>query len=103
MISAVFCKSQGLLTGFSFSGHSGYAESGEDIVCSAVSSAVQLTVNMLDEFGFAPDISVGDNVIKCTLKKSCDNSSRMLNVLKSHFESVLEEFPETINITISEV
>ncbi|MDE5620445.1 MAG: ribosomal-processing cysteine protease Prp [Ruminococcus sp.] len=103
MIHAEFYKSQGLLTGFSFSGHSGYAEAGKDIVCSAVSSAVQLTANMLDEFGFAPDISVGDNVIECTLEKSCEDSSRMLNVLKAHFESVLEEFPKTIKITISEV
>ncbi len=103
MIHAEFYKSRGLLTGFSFSGHSGYAESGRDIVCSAVSSAVQLTINMLDEFGFSPDVSVGDNVIKCTLKKSFEDSSRMLNVLKTHFESILEEFPKTIKITISEV
>lgn len=103
MISADFCESQGFLTGFSFSGHSGYAEAGEDIVCSAVSSAVQLTVNILDALGFSPDVSVGDNVIKCTLKKPCDDSSRILNTLKLHFESILEEFPETINITISEV
>ncbi|MDE6664929.1 MAG: ribosomal-processing cysteine protease Prp [Ruminococcus sp.] len=103
MIRAEFYRSQGFLTGFSFSGHSGYAEAGKDIVCAAVSSAVQLIVNMLDGFGFAPDIEVGDNVIKCTLKKSGEDSSHMLDILKSHFEALLEEFPKTIKITISEV
>ncbi len=103
MIRAEFYKSQGLLKGFEISGHAGYAEKGSDVVCAAVSSAVQLTVNMLDGFGFAPDVSVGDNVIKCTLKKSCKDSSCMLNILKAHFEAVLEEFPKTIKITISEV
>lgn len=103
MIRAEFYESQGLLTGFSFSGHSGYADAGEDIVCAAVSSAVQLTANILEELGYQPDITVGENSIECMVGKSADVSSRILNTLKVHFESILEEFPETINITISEV
>jgi len=103
MISADFFKSKGLLTGFSFSGHSGYAEAGRDIVCASVSSAVQLTVNILDELGFKPHVKVGENVIECSVNDATDVASRILNTLKLHFESILEEFPETINITISEV
>lgn len=103
MISANFCKSQGLLTGFSFSGHSGYAEAGEDVVCAAVSSAVQLTVNILDGLGFEPCVKVGENSVECSVNNSGDVPSRIIDTLKLHFESILEEFPKTINITISEV
>ena len=102
MIRAEFYGSKGLLTGFRFSGHSGYAESGSDVVCASVSSAVQLTVNMLDEFGFSPDVTVEDNLIVCSVSPNKD-SSRMLEQLRLHFEAILEEFPNTINITISEV
>ena len=102
MIQARFYGSKGILTGFSFSGHSGYAEAGQDVACAAVSSAVQLTANMLEEFGFAPDVKVGDNLIECSVAPNKD-ASRMLMQLKLHFEVILEEFPNTINITISEV
>ena len=103
MIRAEFYEKQGLLTGFKFSGHSGYAESGKDIVCAAVSSAVQLTANILDELGFAPQVTVEDNVIECICGDGGDRTSRLLNVLKQHFEAILEEFPNTIKTTISEV
>ncbi|HRR77331.1 MAG TPA: ribosomal-processing cysteine protease Prp [Ruminococcus sp.] len=102
MIRAEFFESKGCLVGFSFSGHSGYAESGSDIVCAAVSSAVQLTANMLEEFGHSPELKVGGNVIECRVRPD-DNASQMIKVLREHFESILEEFPKTIKITNSEV
>ena len=102
MIQAKFYGSNGILTGFSFSGHAGLAEAGHDVACAAVSSAVQLTANMLEEFGFSPDIRVGDNLIECNVAPD-KVASRMLDQLKQHFEAILEEFPNTINITISEV
>ena len=103
MIRAEFYEKQGLLTGFRFSGHSGYAESGRDVVCAAVSSAVQLTANILDELGFKPQVTVEDNLIECICMDGGEISPRLLNVLKQHFEAILEEFPNTIKITISEV
>ncbi|MBQ9898202.1 MAG: ribosomal-processing cysteine protease Prp [Ruminococcus sp.] len=102
MIKARFFQSGGFLTGFEVSGHAGFAESGKDIVCAAVSSAVQLTVNLLDELGFTPDVNVGDDVIRCIFQGE-DIPSRMAEQLRLHFESILEEFPGTIKITISEV
>ena len=103
MIRAEFYEKKGLLTGFKFSGHSGYAAAGEDVACAAVSSAVQLTANILEEFGHSPQINVGDNVIECICKDGGDAPSRLLNVLKQNFEAILEEFPKTIKIIISEV
>ncbi|MBR5681756.1 MAG: ribosomal-processing cysteine protease Prp [Ruminococcus sp.] len=103
MIRADFYETQGLLIGFRFSGHSGYADAGEDVVCAAVSSAVQLTVNILDSLGFQTNVKVGDNVISCKLKAADKAAATILGQLKLHFEAILEEFPNTINITISEV
>ena len=103
MIRAEFYDSNGLLNGFSISGHAGYAESGSDVVCASVSSAVQLIVNLLNEFDCEPEINVGENVIECRTTASMNTASAMLEQLKLHFEAILEEFPKTIKITISEV
>ena len=54
----------GELVGFSVSGHAGYADAGEDIVCAAVSSAVQLTANGITEIlGLSASVEAeGDTV-----------------------------------------
>lgn len=103
MIQAKIFKSEELYTGFGFSGHSGYADSGEDIVCAAVSSAVQLTVNMLGALNYKVDASAGENEVVCNVADPDVSSSNMILSLKLHMESILDEFPDTINITISEV
>lgn len=103
MVHAEFFKRAGNFSGFRISGHADYADSGQDIVCAAVSSAVQLTVNLLNEFDCDPIANASDNVVDCKTTASANTSSAILKQLKLHFESVAEEFPETIKITISEV
>lgn len=103
MIRAVFYRSDGLFSGFDISGHAGYAEAGSDIVCASVSSAVQFAVNILDEFDCEPRVSVESNLISCRITASENTAGAVLEVFRNHLESVLEEFPKTIKITISEV
>lgn len=103
MIRAELYESKGLLNGFRISGHADYAEKGSDVVCAAVSSAVQLIVNLLNEFDCEPQMSVEDNVVECRITASFSTASAMLEQLRLHFETILEEFPKTIKITISEV
>ena len=43
MINIKFFKKDGMFLGFEISGHSGYAKSGHDIVCAAVSAVSQST------------------------------------------------------------
>lgn len=42
-------KKDGNIVGYLASGHSGYAQNGEDIVCSAISSTMQMTLAGLQE------------------------------------------------------
>ena len=100
MIKAEFFEKNREVVGFRVNDHSGYAESGEDIVCAAVSSAVQLTANLLD---LQPDVKLGENTVECVLPSAGDLQSTVLGQFRLHLESVQEEFPENINITISEV
>ncbi len=43
-------NSKGQLNGFHLEGHAGYAESGSDIVCAAVSALVITTMNSIEHF-----------------------------------------------------
>lgn len=104
MVKAEFYKTSGTFSGFRISGHTGYAPRGRDIVCASVSSAVQLTVNMLYEFKVGIRASSEGGAVTCIVKNAGDDiSSRIIRQLMHHFELILEEFPKTIKITISEV
>ena len=46
----VFVDSDGRYKGFRVSGHAGYADAGEDIVCAAVSALVINTINSIEAF-----------------------------------------------------
>ena len=49
MTKCEFFRDQERITGFSVSGHSGYAEAGQDIVCAAISAAVELTITTVND------------------------------------------------------
>ena len=55
MIKFTFFKRDGVYYGFEEKGHAGYAESGDDIVCSAVSAMTMLIINAI-EVAYASDV-----------------------------------------------
>ena len=48
MTTIVFYKAGGFYYGFEEQGHTGYAEAGEDILCSALSSMTMLIINAIE-------------------------------------------------------
>ena len=50
MIQVIVKKQKDSITGFHIEGHSGYAERGSDIICSAVSALAINCVNSIEEF-----------------------------------------------------
>ena len=48
MTKVVFFKSNGVFWGFEEQGHTGFAESGEDILCSALSAMTMLIINAIE-------------------------------------------------------
>ena len=48
MTKVVFFKSNGVFWGFEEQGHTGFADRGEDIVCSALSSMTMLVINAIE-------------------------------------------------------
>ena len=92
------------ITGFTVSGHSGYAEAGEDIVCAAVSAAVAMaecTIN--DVCGARAKVRVKDEPtrITLTLPASCDEEESVQAVLAGmmiYLCSLRDDYPDFIEV-----
>ena len=92
------------ITGFSVSGHSGYAESGSDIVCAAISAVVSMaeaTIN--DVCGAKAKVRVKeeDARITLTLPTSCDEEESVQAVLAGMMLtlcSMRDDYPEYIEV-----
>ena len=92
------------ITGFSVSGHSGYAEAGSDIVCAAVSAVVTMaeaTIN--DVCGAKAKVRVKeeDARITLTLPASCDEEESIQAVLAGMLLtlcSLRDDYPDYIEV-----
>ena len=95
----------GMLCGFCIKGHSGFAESGSDIVCAAVSSAAYMTANTITEI-LKADSNVyaedGYMRIKIVLPdaKRCQD---VLSGFKLHLCSLEEQYPDYLTVNYLEV
>lgn len=99
MIVAKFFKSSRKFIGFQISGHAGFAESGYDIVCASVSSAVQLTANNITEiFQIEADVSVEENLISLRVNEENDIADKLIYGLNFHFNLVSEEFSDELTV-----
>lgn len=92
MLKAVFFKENESFTGFSISGHAGYGTEGNDIVCAAVTSAVELTCNTVTEFfGANAGVDVLENEVRLTLNELHEPSQKLLASLFAHIEYIAAE------------
>ncbi len=92
------------ITGFSVSGHSGYAENGSDIVCAAISAVVTMaeaTIN--DVCGAKAKVRVKDEDarITLTLPTSCDEEDTVQAVLAGMLVTLCnlrDDYPDFIEV-----
>ena len=92
------------ITGFSVSGHSGYAENGSDIVCAAISAVVSMaeaTIN--DVCGAKAKVRVKDEDarVTLTLPVSCDEEESVQAVLAGMMLTLLslrDDYPDYIEV-----
>ena len=103
MISIDFFAAQGALTGFSAHGHADTAPYGEDIV-SAVSSACLLTANTITEVLHLPAAAeMKDGFLQLRLSGDTAPAQVLLQGLKLHLSALSEQYPQSIQVLISEV
>ena len=92
------------ITGFSVSGHSGYAEAGSDIVCAAISAIVTMAEATINEVcGAKAKVRVKeeDARITLTLPTSCDEEDAVQAVLSGMMVTLIslrEEYEDYIEV-----
>ena len=104
MTKCEFFTEDDRITGFSVSGHSGYAEAGQDIVCAAISAVVTMaeaTIN--DVCGAKAKVRVKDEQarITLTLPASCDEEESVQAVLSGMLLTLIslrEDYPDYIEV-----
>ena len=106
MTTITFFSQGSRIIGFEVKGHSGYAPEGQDIVCSAVTSAVRLvecTVN--DVLGLEAAVKVKEKDAAISLKlpgklgqTNESTCQALLAGLMVHFVQLAEEYPEHISV-----
>ncbi len=96
MITAVFSVRNGQPCGFYVSGHSGYAPQGKDIVCSAVSSAVVLTANLLEQQDANLLAITEDGLF--ALYSEHDAAPSLLKGLRTHLKAIQKQYPQYIRV-----
>ena len=92
------------ITGFSVSGHSGYAEAGSDIVCAAISAVVTMAEATINEVcGARAKVRVKseDARVTLTLPASCDEEDTVQAVLAGMMVTLAglrDDYPDYIEV-----
>lgn len=100
-----YTAKNGELLGFHIQGHSGFAESGEDIVCAAVSSAVYLVINTITDvmhIDAEVEVADGDAVLRI-LSKHAVPCRDILQGLKLHLLNLEEQYNDFLIVEYTEV
>lgn len=102
MIKAVFYKDkEDKITSFIVEGHAGYAPSGRDVVCAAVSALVVGTINGLEVLTAATfDTAVSHGFTKVDVKELTTYSNVLLNSMLLSLEGIQEEYPNNLTVEI---
>ena len=106
MTKVTFYFDENVPYGFLISGHSGFAESGEDIVCASVSSASYMVANTITEIlkvNAKIDVEETNGKMKLIVNKEQRHITKdILLGLKLHLEGLEEQYPEFLK-TLTEV
>ena len=101
MIHAAFFVKNGRQAGFT--GHSGLADPGADILCAAVSAMTMLVVNTL-QGGFSNgtcEVRSGDNSVAFRTGAADAFSEALLNAFRDELTALQAEYPDHLRVCVS--
>ena len=116
MTKIVFFRSGGVFYGFEEQGHTGYGESGEDILCASLSAMTMLIINTI-EVAYASDVeySVDDGATRIVVRAKAalpefedDERKRyaVSGLFMSYFyqlNDMLEEYYDYLDVEVKDI
>lgn len=101
MIKIFVFKENDLIVGFQIKGHSGYAEEGKDIVCSAVSTASQMCVIALEEvLKVKPIYEIKDGFLSLELEEVSEKTQVVLSSMELTLRNIEENYPKFVKMEV---
>lgn len=100
MIKAIFKRSFGRISSFRLLGHAGFADAGSDIVCAAVSSSVQLAVNLLDTLSESrARIRITSSEVRVSsIARGGPAAEQTAETLFQHLKDLSGRYPGTVSV-----
>lgn len=99
MIRIKIVKRDNKILNIKIKGHAGYAESGKDIVCSAVSSMVITTINNILSLSDNIDYNKDKSGLMINVIKIDDVNQKLLNNMISMLKELENDYSKYIKIT----
>ncbi len=104
MTKITFFKKNNLILGFRAEGHTGFSEEGTDIVCSAISTATQLTVVGLEEvLGLRLNLKRNDKnaLLECKLaskETEIEKAQSFFKALEISLKQIEQDFKKYMEV-----
>lgn len=105
MTRVVIFKKKDRISGFEISGHTGYAEEGSDIVCSAVSSVSQMALlGIKDVLKLNIFFEISDGFLKLSLGENVENESAqvLLKSMEKSLREIQREYGNYVKLEVKE-
>jgi len=101
MTKVVFEKKGAIFNSFRVTGHTGYEESGKDIVCSAVSSLTIHTVNLIcDDLKCDATVDNDDGYIYLSLNEKNEFAELLIKALEKSLRDVSKQYPRFLKVEV---
>ena len=100
-------RKNGNIIGYKASGHSGYSEQGSDIICSAISTSLQMTLIGIQEvLKLKVDFKINDGFLDVDLKNISLDKQTQTNIITETMAIFLKEltkqYPKYIRLVEKE-
>ena len=98
MIKVSFLKKDGSIIGFELCGHSGFAQEGADIICSAVSSAAYMVANTVTEIlNEDAAVEVDDGYMKLIAPKVTEHNQVLFKGMALHLNALAQQYEDYLS------
>lgn len=104
MTKIKFTRKNGKFMAFKLSGHTGKAEAGKDVLCSAISTASQMAVLAITEVaGIKADVQIRDGFLSLMLEKPSQETDLIITSLYKTLENICENEKKYVKLEVEDV
>lgn len=96
-------KEKNEICGFQVKGHSGYAESGQDIVCSAISAVAEMAVVGLKEvLKLKIDFKTRDGFMLVLVQENLPKAQDLLLTLQKTLQEIADRYQKFVKLEVKD-